>query len=88
MSSTTSVTTTAPTPTLDANQLEQINQQKNDYEKTYQEQLTELQRLKSLARADKDKFSEDLPQKVNDPELNDLLAKRQEAKQKWVTLDQ
>ena len=75
---------TAPTPTLDAQQLQQINQQKIDYKKICDEQSVELEKLRAITNMDL--LADVLPRIVSDSALNDLLSKYNEARQKWVTL--
>jgi capsular exopolysaccharide synthesis family protein len=73
-----------PSPTMDAQQLQAINQQRIELKKTYYEQLVQLNELKSIPS--KDKLAEVLPQMVQDGALNELLGRLNESKQRWVTL--
>jgi capsular exopolysaccharide synthesis family protein len=75
---------TAPTPTMDAQQLQLINQQRIEGEKVYEEQLVELQELRTITNMEK--LADVLPQMVPDTTLNDLSSRLHEARQKWVTL--
>ena len=77
---------TAPSATLDNQQLQMFHQQQIEDEKIYQEQLVQLQELKSIQETNKDKLCDVLPQMVQDPMLSDLLSKLHESQQKWVTL--
>lgn len=75
---------TAPTPTLDAEQLRMINSQRIEGEKIYNEQYVQLQELKAITS--KERLCDVLPQMVSDSALNDLLSKLSEARQNWVKL--
>ena len=77
---------TAPTPTLDAQQLQMINSQRIEGEKVYNEQLVQLDELKSIEATNKDKLCDVLPQMVQDTTLGDLVGKLNEARQNWVKL--
>jgi capsular exopolysaccharide synthesis family protein len=75
---------TAPTPTMDAQQLQLINQERIEGEKVYEEQLVELQELRTITNTER--LADVLPQMVPDTTLNDLSSRLHEARQKWVTL--
>jgi capsular exopolysaccharide synthesis family protein len=75
---------TAPTPTMDAQQLQLINQERIEGEKVYEEQLVELQELRTITNTER--LADVLPQMVPDTTLNDLSTRLHEARQKWVTL--
>ena len=74
------------TPTLDAEALHQIEEQKIEGERIYKEQYVQLQELQSIQETNKDKLCDVLPQMAQDAALNDLLSKLHEAQQKWVTM--
>jgi uncharacterized protein involved in exopolysaccharide biosynthesis len=76
----------APTPTLNDEQLKIINQRQIENEQLYKGRLVELQELKSIQETNKSKLCDVLPQMVQDGALNDLLSKLHESQQKWVTL--
>ena len=76
----------APTPTLNDEQLKFINQRQIENEQLYKGRLVELQELKSIQETNKSKLCDVLPQMVQDGALNDLLSKLHESQQKWVTL--
>ena len=75
----------APSPTMDAQQLQMINSQRIEQEKVYHEQSVQLQELKALEKTNKDRLAEVMPQMVQDATLKDLLSKRQEASRKLTT---
>jgi succinoglycan biosynthesis transport protein ExoP len=74
-----------PTPTIDAQQLQTINQQRIEGERTYSEQFVNLQELKSIQLTNTDKLRDVLPLMVSDNTLSELLGKLHEARQEWVT---
>jgi len=74
-----------PTPTIDAEQLQMFNQHMIDGEKLYNEQLVQLQELKSIASNTPARLRDVLPQMVPDSTLGDLLNRYNEARQDWVT---
>jgi capsular exopolysaccharide synthesis family protein len=76
----------APTPTIDSQQLQLINQQRIESERIYQEQFVQLQELKSIQATNQEKLADVLPGIVPDSTLNDLVGRLHEARQKWVTL--
>jgi polysaccharide biosynthesis transport protein len=76
---------TAPTPTMDAQQLQMINSQMIENEKIYNEQLVQLQKLKFIQTNNPDQLRDVLPQMVPDSALGDLLGKLHESRQDWVT---
>jgi capsular exopolysaccharide synthesis family protein len=77
---------TEPTPTIDNQQLQLINQQMIEGEKIYREDLVQLQKLQSIQEHNADKLRDVLPQIVNDGTLSDLVGKLNDAKHSWVTL--
>jgi len=75
-----------PTPTLDAAQLSLINQQSMELQKQYEEQSTELAKLKEIQKSNPQALREVLPQMVNDPTLNDLTGKLNDVEQRLASL--
>jgi capsular exopolysaccharide synthesis family protein len=75
-----------PTPTLDARQMQQINEHRLDDEKIYNEQYSQLMELKSIQATNRDRLCDVLPQMYPDSTLNDLLGKLHDAEQKRATL--
>ncbi len=76
----------ASTPTMDAQQMQIINEQKIELGKVYNEQLVQLRELKSIQATNSEKLCDVLPLMVPDSALNDLLSRLHESKQKYVTL--
>jgi capsular exopolysaccharide synthesis family protein len=75
----------APTPTMDAQQLQAINTQMLEQEKLYNEQLVQLQELKSIQATNPAQLADVLPQMVPDSTLSDLVGKLNESRQELVT---
>jgi capsular exopolysaccharide synthesis family protein len=65
-------------PTLDADVLQRLNQQKIEDERAYKEQAVQLEQLKAL---NKTRLRDVLPGVVSDAELGSMLAKLHEAEQ-------
>jgi len=76
---------TAPSPTIDSQQLQAINTQRIEGERVYSEQLVQLQELKSIQSNSPAKLRDVLPQMVQDGELSSLLGKLHEAQENFVT---
>ncbi len=76
---------TSPSPTIDSVQLQAINSQRIEGEKVYNEQLVQLQELKSIQSNSPAKLRDVLPQMVQDSELSSLLSKLHEAQENFVT---
>jgi len=77
---------TAPTPTMDSLTLGGIPQDRIERQREYNKQAVQLQELKSIAKTDKAKLADDLPQLVQDSELNSLLIERRQVRQNLATL--
>lgn len=75
-----------PTPTLNEQQLQMINQQKIEKDNLYTEQFVQLQQLKSIEETNKAKLRDVLPQIVQDGTLSDLLGRLNGARQEFVQL--
>ncbi len=76
---------TSPSPTIDAAQLQAINAQRIEDEKVYNEQLVQLEELKSIQADNPAKLRDVLPQMVSDSELGALLGKLHESQETYVT---
>jgi capsular exopolysaccharide synthesis family protein len=76
---------TYPSPTMDVQQLQIINAQRIEQEKIYNEQLVQLQELKSIETNSAAKLRDVLPQMVQDGALNELLSRLHETEAAWVT---
>jgi beta-lactamase regulating signal transducer with metallopeptidase domain/lipopolysaccharide export system protein LptA len=77
--------TTAPAPALDAQQLH-LRQQWIENEKSYHEQLAQLQKFKSVQQTDPNQLPDVLARMVPDATLSELLSRRDEARRRWATL--
>ena len=75
----------APTPTIDQQELQLIHQHMIEDSKIYNEQLVQLQELKSIQQTNSVQLRDVLPQMVPDTTLSDLLTKLHDARQDWVT---
>jgi len=74
----------APTPTLDARTLESINSHRIEEEKLYNEQLVQLNELKSIEATNRNRLCDVLPQMLSDGALSDLVGRRNDAMQDYV----
>jgi len=72
--------------TLDTKQLQQINEQRITDQRTYEERMAELNRLRDIQETNISELADVLPLIVTDPDLNGLLDRYHEARQKFVTL--
>ena len=75
----------ASTPTISEQELQLIHQQMIEGSKLYNEQLVQLQELKSIQQTNSNQLRDVLPQMVPDGTLSDLLNKLNESRQDWVT---
>lgn len=80
-----SANATAPSPTIDAEQLRIINQERMEKEELYSEELTQLQKLQAIQQTNEGMLCDVLPIMVQDAALSDLVGKLRETQQDWVT---
>lgn len=72
-----------PTPTLDKEELDKLNDQLVEGKNTYTEQLTQLQRLETIATTNHDELRDVIPTMFPDSALSSLLDQLRDAQQKY-----
>jgi polysaccharide biosynthesis transport protein len=76
---------TGPTPTLDNQQLTMIHSQEVEEQKVFQQQLVQLEELKSIQTNNQEQLRDVLPGIAQDGALNELLGKLHDARQQLAS---
>jgi succinoglycan biosynthesis transport protein ExoP len=75
---------TSVSPTMDADQMRQLNMQRIDDERLYTKDATQLSELQEIQGKDAKKLRDVLPSIVGDSQLEDLVNKLHEAEQRYA----